>query len=263
MTEKVLAAANTIAFLVMVFINYLSNTGIFAGNTMADISTKYDNLFTPAGYAFSIWGLIYLALLGFVVYQGKVFTRNAAEEEKEVLSIISWWFVVSCIANCLWIVSWLNDYIGVSVLVMAVLLISLFRVVVNTRMELSSASRRKKLLVWLPFSLYSGWVSVAFIANIAAYLTKANWNGFGISQLSWTLIMIIIAGLLHLLITWARNMREFALVGAWALVAIGIANRQQEELIVMSSFAIAGILILSSVIHALKYLNLHSNTPNK
>jgi FtsH-binding integral membrane protein len=93
---------------------------------------------------------------------------------------------------------------------------------------------------------------VALIADIAAYLTKIKWNGFGISQISWAIIMIIIAGVLNIFITWKRNMREFALVGVWALVAISVANKSGEQTIVYSALIVAALIFISISIHAYK-----------
>ncbi|MGZ8551175.1 MAG: hypothetical protein ACXWV2_10960, partial [Chitinophagaceae bacterium] len=96
--KKVLQIANGVALVATIIINYLSNTGIFNGNTMAVVSARLQNLFTPAGYAFSIWGLIYLGLFAFVIYQGRsLFTKTA--DDRIVLKI-GWWFVVSCLSNC-------------------------------------------------------------------------------------------------------------------------------------------------------------------
>jgi len=79
--KKIYQITNGVALVITVIINYLSNTGIFNGETMATVSAKYQNLFTPAGYAFSIWGLIYLGLFGFVIYFGP-FVRQTNEKEK-------------------------------------------------------------------------------------------------------------------------------------------------------------------------------------
>ena len=108
------------------------------------------------------------------------------------------------------------------------------------------------LFLWWPFVIYSGWVTVASIANVSSYLVKIGWNGFGISPEIWTLIMIVIATALNLTITWKRNMREFALVGAWALIAIGVANNRNSSLIAYAAFFTAAILIVSSALHAFK-----------
>jgi len=227
MKKKTLAIANGIALIVTIIMNYLSNTGIFNGNTMASVSEQYQNNFTPAGYAFSIWGLIYLGLIAFIFYQGKfLFQKGKSESfdnEKTVFQI-GWWFVVSCIANCLWIVTWLYDYTGLSVLIMMLLLFSLFQIVVRTHMELSNPPFKKIIFLWWPFCIYSGWITVALIANIAAYLTKIQWDGFGLSQITWTIIMILVAGAINLFMTWKRNMREFTLVGVWGLVAVAVTN---------------------------------------
>lgn len=249
--KKTLQIANGIALIVTIIINYLSNTGIFNGNTMATISASYQNHFTPAGYAFSIWGLIYIGLLAFVIYQGRSLFKNIPEEDNSMLQI-GWWFVVSCIANCLWIIAWLYDYIGLSVVIMLVLLMALIKIIINTRMELEDAPFKKIAFVWWPFCLYSGWITVALIADIAAWLTKIHWDGFGISEITWTMIMIVVAGAVNLLMTWKRNMREYALVGAWALIAIAVANGEATPSIVKTAIGVAALLLISSSIHAYK-----------
>ncbi len=119
-------------------------------------------------------------------------------------------------------------------------------------MELWDAPISVILFLWWPFVIYSGWVTVASIANVSAYLVKIGWNGFGISPVTWALIMIVIASIINLAITWKRNMREFALVGAWALIAIGVANQSTELNLAYTAYAFAALLILSSGIHGIK-----------
>src|SRR3546814_8546952 len=131
--KKILPIANGIALMITIAINYLSNTGIFNGNTMKTVSDKYFNYFIPAGYAFSIWGLIYLGLLGFVFYTGWGLFKK--DEQDPMLLKIGWWFVLSCLSNSLWVFAWLYDYTGVSVLIMIVLFISLLQIIVTYRME--------------------------------------------------------------------------------------------------------------------------------
>lgn len=244
---RILQISNIVALIVMVVMNYLSNTGIFNGNTMATVSASYQNLFTPAGYAFSIWGLIYIGLASFVIYQSK--GLFGPSEPRSVVSKIGWAFVVSCIANCLWILAWLYDFTGLSVLIMIVLLLSLLRIVLRVRLELDLIPLKKIAFEWWPFAIYVGWIAVALIANIAAYLTKMEWTGFGISAVSWTVVMIGIAAVLNLYLTWNRNMRESAMVGAWALIAIFVANRNQNETVAISALIAAAILVISGAIH--------------
>ena len=122
-------------------------------------------------------------------------------------------------------------------------------------MELWDAPFSVILFLWWPFVIYSGWVTVASIANVSSYLVKIGWNGFGISAEIWTLIMIVIATAINLIITWKRNMREFGLVGAWALIAIGVANNDEQNTIAYAAFITAAILIMSSSAHAFKNRN--------
>lgn len=255
--KATLPIANSIALIVTIVVNYLSNTGIFNGNTMETISDKYSNLFTPAGYAFSIWGLIYLGLLGFVIYTGRgVFNKQKAEP---VLLKIGWWFVLSCLANSLWVITWLYDYTGISVLIMFFLLICLLKIIVNTRMELDHHPLPKYLFIFWPFALYSGWISVAFIANIAAWLTKINWEGWGFSEISWTLVMICVAGLVNILMITIRNLREFGAVGIWALIAISVANNNNEgsSTVVYACYAVALLILISIIINVVKNKRRH------
>ncbi len=248
--KKTLQVFNGIAFVSMIFINYLSNTGLINGNTNAAVSQAYENLFTPAGYAFSIWGIIYLLLLGFVIYQGLGLFSKA--KDNDLATQVGWWFVISCIANSLWLFAWLHEELGLSVLIMLVLLFSLAKIVLRTNMERWNAPFKTILFLWWPFCIYIGWISVAMIANMAAYLTKINWDGFGLSDVVWTITMIIIAGLLNLFVTWTRNMREFALVGAWALIAIAVANENVSQSVTTTALIVAAVLLLSSSIHAFK-----------
>ena len=248
--KKLLRIANIIAFVITIIVNYLSNTGIFNGNTMSTVSAKYQNLFTPAGYAFSIWGLIYLFLLGFIIYQAR--SRSNESDSSDTVSQIGWWFVISCGANSLWVVAWLYGYIGISVLLMLTLLFSLLQIILRTDMEMYEAPFKRIAFVWWPFCFYAGWITVATIANIAAYLTKLDWNGFGIGETSWAIMMICIAGLIALFVTWSRNLREFAIVVIWGLVAVAVANWNTEQSVSVAALAVSSIIFLSTTFHAYK-----------
>ena len=253
--KKTLQILNLIAFTVTIYFNYASSAGVFNNKTQADISATYQTLFTPAGYAFAIWGLIYLLLFGFIIYQ----SRSLFVKVRDDLFILKtgWWFILSCIANSVWCYLFVTDYIGLSVLVIFFLLFCLLKIVVKNSMELWDAPISVITFLWWPFVIYSGWLAVACIANVAAYLVKIGWDGFGISQVIWTCILIVIATVINLLITWKRNMREFALVGAWALVAIAVANWNTQETVKYIALISAGMLVLSSSIHA--FINRDTN----
>ena len=240
--KKILPLANGLFLILTITINYLSNTGLLNGNTMKIVSDKYSNYFTPAGFAFSIWGLIYLALLGFVFYTG--ISSKKKKFKDDILSKIGWWFILSCLANSLWVFAWLYEYTGISVLLMLVLLFSLIKIIDNTRMELDAHPLENYLFIFWPFALYSGWISVALIANISAYLTKIKWDGWGIGDTYWAILMICIAGLVNVFMVYTRNLREFAVVGIWALFAISVSNNHNSDTksIVYTCYAVMVIL---------------------
>ncbi|MFC4210389.1 hypothetical protein ACFOWA_04300 [Pedobacter lithocola] len=242
-SKKILPFANGLALALTILVNYLSNAGLLNGNTMKTVSDRYFNYFTPAGYAFSIWGIIYLGLLAFVLYTG----INSKKDpfKSNVVSKIGWWFVLSCLANCLWVVAWLYDYTGISVVVMSVILFSLLKIIINTRMELDAHPLKEYLFIYWPFALYSGWITVAFIANISAYLTKIGWQGWGISSITWAIIMICAAGLVNVIMVYTRNLREFAVVGIWALIAISVSNNNDpaQVSIVYTCYAVSVIIL--------------------
>ena len=250
--KKILPIANGLALIFTIAVNYISNAGLLNGNSMKTISDKYFNYFTPAGFAFSIWGIIYLGLLSFVIYTG--FNTKDKPSKSEILSKIGWWFVVSCLANASWVVAWLSDYIGLSVIIMVVLLFSLIKIVVNTRMELDGHPFKAYLLVYWPFAIYTGWITVALIANASAYLTKLNWQGWGISDVSWAIVMIVVAGLVNIFMVYFRNLREFAAVGIWALFAISVSNKSNPagENIVYACYVVMFVVLLSIIQNGLK-----------
>lgn len=248
--KKTLQILNGIAFVSVIIINYISNIGIIDGKTIGSVSNNIQSLFTPAGYAFSIWGLIYLLLFGFIIYQGRsLFKKNINDDFINKTGI---WFIVSCIANSIWVFLWIYEYTGLSCIFIFLLLFSLLKIVLNNNMQLQKVSISKFIFLHLPFVIYSGWVTVASVANVSSYLTKISWSGFGFSDEFWTITMIIIAVIINTIVVYSRKMYAFALVGAWALAAIGVANETTNSTVAFISFIGAVDLILSVVAIYLK-----------
>ena len=248
--KKTLQIANIIGFILVIIVNGLGGAGVINNTSIAAISNANPNLFTPAGYAFSIWGFIYLMLLGFIIYQSRSLFKPVRDDE--FILKTGWWFVLSCFANIMWIIFWVYGFMEFSILAIFVLLFSLLMIVMKNRMELWDAPISVIVFLWWPFVFYSGWVTVASIANVSAYLTSIEWNAWGYSEVSWAITMIIIAGTINLAVTWQRNMREFALVGAWALIAISVANWEISPTVAYTALAVAIVLIISSGYHGFK-----------
>lgn len=257
--KKTFQISNFIAFIVVIIVNYLSNTGYFNGQTIADVSNQNKTLITPASYTFAIWGIIYLFLLAFVIYQARsLFISNAKDD---FVLDVGWWFVLSCAANALWIITWLYGYTLTSIGIMLVLLVSLLQIIIKNRMELYDAPLSTIAFIWWPFVLYSGWITVATIVNISAYLVKIQWDGLGLDPVYWTIIMIIIAGVINILVIVRRNMREFAAVGVWSFIGIAVANWNSNTSIRYTAVTAALVLLVLISIHA--YKNYDTNPLNK
>ena len=207
-------------------------------------------MFTPAGYAFAIWGLIFLALLAYGIFQvRRAFFSN---KKTDFIAQTGYWFVVANLLNCAWVFAFAYDYTGLSVIIMLGILFSLLKIVVNTNMERWDAPIAVIAFVWWPICLYSGWIAVATIANFAAYFAKIGWSGAPFSEVMWTILMIGIATLANLLMIKTRNMREFALVGIWALMAIYVRHKDEYETIAYAALACSIILFLAIAWHGIK-----------
>lgn len=246
--KKTLAILNAASVMLVVAVNYLSQVLRVNDTTIGERSAAYENLFTPAGYAFAIWGLIFLSLTAYVAFQlWRVFR---GDKDSTFVEQTGYWFLCANVLNSAWVFAFIYDYTGISVLIMLGILLSLCKIIVNTNMERWDASFRVIAFVWWPISLYSGWIAVATIANIAAYLTKIGWDGFGIGDVEWTIAMILAATVLNLVMVWKRNMREFALVGIWALVAIFVRHRNAIDSVANTAAICSAVLLVAIAGHA-------------
>ena len=245
MTSRTLQIFNILAFVTVIVLNTLATTLPINGRSTGEISDMFPNLFVPAGYAFSIWSVIYLLLLVFIVLQSK----NAFSKSKktpEFVNTIGPWFFISCFANVFWILSWHYLIIPLSLLMMILLLSSL--VIIYKKLNLQPSSTIP-FLVRLPFSIYLGWITVATVANVTVLLVDMNWTGFGISDSGWTTAVIITASLIVGLFTWKYKDLAYLLVIFWAFIAItvklnndNIINTTMIVTTIYASLSILGLL---------------------
>lgn len=209
-----------LAYLGMVGVNALANILPINGLNTGAISDSFPNLFAPAGLTFAIWGLIYFLLLVFVIYQ---FVPAKKEESQARLKKVQVFFVISSIANMGWIFAWHYLQIEVSLVLMLVILISL----ILTDRQVSKQSNmtlRERLCLKLPFSVNFGWITVATVANVTTLLVDLGWDGFGISENVWTVIILIVAALIALAVVKTRLNWAFGAVFVWAYAGILIKH---------------------------------------
>lgn len=209
--KRLLLYLNVVALALTILMNGLSESGFFP-TTMSDAGESRAVFFLPAGYVFSIWGLIYLALVGFAYYQAR------HEEAREA---VGWYFILSCAANIAWLILFLNNLVWLSMVAMLVLLFSLVMMYrrINATEKLDAA---RYWLLHFPFSVYLGWISVATVANFSAALHDAGYvtEFLGISADIWAAAMMIVTGVLALAFIFLRRDYVYALVIVWGLVGI-------------------------------------------
>ncbi len=252
--KKFLALSNLLVILAVIAWNYLANSANIKGNTVGSLSDEYFNLFTPAGYAFIIWGPIFLGLLALGIYGVvQAFRKNGYSS---FLLKMGPWLIIANLGNAAWLWFWLNEQTGISVIIMLIILISLIVLILRLNMERWDAPLVIIANIWWPLCLYSGWIAVATVANISAYLAKIEWSWlFG--EVTWTLIMIILAAGINLFMILTRNMREFAAVGIWALLAIAV--RHWDSIPAIQYTALASAIVISIVVSIHAYKNRDTN----
>jgi len=230
---------NVVVFLVTVAVNALAgSTALLNGKTSGEISDLYPTLVTPAGYTFSIWGLIYTLLLVFIVYQ--VLPRN---REQSFLGQVSFLFALSGLFNTLWLFLWHYEIIGFSVILMFALLATLIAIYLRLDVGRASVPLREKVCVHMPFSVYLGWITVASIANVAVALTAVGWDGAGIEPVTWAMLVIAVAVLITLIVIATRKDAAYSLVIAWALAGIMAKQIENQTVVLTAEVSIAIVLI--------------------
>lgn len=228
---------NVLIFLATVTVNGLANALPINGRNTGEISDSFPVLFTPAGYVFSIWGLIYLLLLGFTIYQAL-----PSQKDNPRLERIGYWFALSGVFNIAWIFLWHYDIIPLTLVAMLGLLVSL--IVIYTRLGIGRDQIQgiEKYLINLPFSVYLGWISVATVANFSITLYDLEWTALGIAPEIWTMIVLAVATTLGVLMLARRGDIAYALVLVWAFV--GITVKQMDTTTVAISAAVLAVVLI-------------------
>lgn len=238
---------NWVLFILVIATNALANILPINGYNTGQISGFYPNYFVPAGFTFSIWGIIYLLLLNYSIsYTYFSFKKQEFPEIKKYLDAITPYYWFTCILNAGWILAWHYLQVVASVLIMLAFLFSLIKVFMIMQQEALTIKPLYNFLIKTPFSVYLGWISVATIANITALLVHIKWNGFGIDPIYWTILMITIAIVLGIYFIVQYKSIAYPLVLIWALWGIKAAQGSKNEWI--NQVTVVGILVLAALI---------------
>ncbi|HLO45507.1 MAG TPA: tryptophan-rich sensory protein [Leadbetterella sp.] len=246
--KPALSILNFLLFAAVVYINTLAVTLPINGKSTGELSDQYPNLFVPAGFTFSIWGVIYLLLFIFVVYQIWVSFNKKATQKLTAQSQLL--FGLTNILNISWILAWHYEKMWISVFIMIAFLSTLIVLFINNE-KIKTMTFMEKITLQTPINVYLGWISVATIANITALLVTLGWSGSPLTESTWTILMLSIGAFLAVIMLFRRSNFAYALVIIWAFY--GIYSKRQTSsnpeiaqtaliLIVIIAFSFAYIL---------------------
>ncbi len=227
--------AATIATIVM---NGLANALPFNGQTTAAISDRFAVYFVPAGYVFSIWGVIYAGMIAFAVYQA--LPSQAANPSLRRIGIL---YLVTCVANVTWLLLWHYEQFVWTLVAMIVLLLALITIYRRLRDTSHRVSASERWSVVIPFSIYLGWITVATIANVTDVLYFLNWDGWGLAPQMWAVIMLVAGGVIAAAVSLPRGDVAYMLVILWAFAGIAV-KQSAVPLVATSALVVAAALAL-------------------
>ena len=226
-------------------INILANALPINGVNTGEVSDAFKVYFVPAGYVFSIWGIIYIGLLAYAIYQAL-----PSQKENPRLQATGWWVVLGGLANSIWIFLWhYGQFVG-TLGAMLILLASLIAVYLRLGTGLTKVSAGETWAVRVPFSIYLGWISVATIANFSDVLDFVGWNQWGISDGTWMIIILAVVVVLAGLMNFLRRDVAYGAVLLWALAGIAVKFPEQGiiTIAIWVAFALVGLSLAAAFV---------------
>ncbi len=231
-------AVNVAAVVLTVVVNGLANGLPLNGQKTGEISDRFPVFFVPAGYVFAIWGLIYLGLVAFAVYQAL-----PAQRTNERLRRMGYWFALSCLANSAWIFCWHFNLFPLSLGVMLVVLASLVMIYLGLAGSRARAGTLERWSVDVPFSVYLGWITVATVANATDVLYYLKWLGWGIAPEVWGVLLILAATAICLAVIFTQHDAPYSLVLVWALAGIAVKQGSRSQIVPAAAVATAAVIL--------------------
>ena len=230
--------------LIVIGVNAAANILPINGYNTGQLSALYPTGFTPAGWVFGIWSLIYIGLIALSIWAIRAKGAAAARMQRIFPA-----FAVSCVANASWIFVWHYRQILASLLVMLVLLASLIVVYVQLR-RTSPQSLRERLCVDLPISLYLGWITTATIVNLAAWFYDRGAYPFGFEMNEWAIISVTVAAAVFVAVGTRTRDALYVAVFAWASLGIVLQKLpiwEPVRLVATAACAAVTLLVIALV----------------
>lgn len=243
--NKAIRWVNLVAVIATVVVNGLANALPINGQGTGEISDSFQVYFVPAGYVFSIWGLIYLALIGFAFFQAL-----PGQRENPRLRRIGTLFAASSVANIAWIFLWHYERFELTLVAMVTILLTLIAIYLRLNIGRGTVPAAERWLVHIPFSIYLGWITVATVANVTSLLDYLNWGAWGIAPELWGVIMLIAAGAIASAVSFTRGDVAYMLVIVWAFAGIGV-KQADTPLVAGAAWVMTAVMALVLVAGAL------------
>jgi hypothetical protein len=238
MKDIVRQAAVVVSILITLTVNTLANALPLNGLNTGQISDRFNVYFVPAGYVFSIWGLIYIGLIAYGIFQAL-----PAQRDNPRLRATGWWIVLSGLANSTWIFLWHYEQFPLTLLAMFTLLAALIITYLRLGIGRGVVSKAETWAVRVPFSVYLGWITVATIANVTSVLDYVKWDRWGLSPETWMVIMLVVVMAVSLAMIFTRRDTAYTLVILWALAGIGI-KFASVPVVAKSTWTVFGVIAL-------------------
>jgi hypothetical protein len=235
-----------ILYSLVIYTNYLANALPIGGVTTGEVSDLLDNLFTPTGFTFSIWGVIYLGLFIFLIGLFRV-----KENQQPFIEKILVLFNINCLLNISWIFAWHYKIFLLSLIIMLCLLYTLIQISIVVK-DYNDEFKSTYLynITSFSFNIYFGWITVATVANFTGLLVSYEWSGLGISHDIWTSLIIIVAIIIASFTFFKNRALWYLLPIIWAFYGIYFKHTvilEGEYLYVVNSLLL-GMGILSFLV---------------
>ena len=228
------------ATLIVIAVNAIANTLRINGFATGQLSDMNPTGFTPAGWVFAIWSLIYAGLLAYSVACG-----FASEQIKTRAQSVLVPYLVSAFANVAWLLAWHYRQVNLSFLFMLVILGSLIRIYTQLRKQ-ARPTLAQRVLVDLPFSLYIGWITTATLANLGAVFFAEQFYPAGLVMDQWALATVVLAVAIYVGVGVFTRDIVYCAVFVWASIGIALKPAGISDPVKLA--ASAGTAVLSITI---------------
>lgn len=217
------------------------------------ISDRYPTYVVPAGYAFSIWSLIFALSIAYAVWQ-----MLPAQRENPLLRRVGWLTAAAFAGSTLWQFAFPAGMYAVSVVLIVITLVSLATAVGRMAGWRTPFTGAERWLVWIACGVYLGWITVATVANVAQALVAASVTELGLGAEAWGMVMLIAAALIASAVTLATRNAAYPLAVIWALVAAFVARRAPPVVtrsdtvayVALGAAAVVGVALLVAVMRS-------------